>query len=74
MTITTLYDMGQQVEHVTGEDGRVGVIIAFMLRGYNHSYQVQWVPTIEPSWHLDFELVPSVKRPPIGIPHRTQIS
>jgi len=46
----------EMVSHITDESSS-GIIVAFMLRGSNHSYEVQW--GIEKcTWHLNFELNP----------------
>lgn len=50
------YGPGTQVRHISEPEER-GTIVAFMVRGQNHSYQVQWgISKCE--WHLDFELEP----------------
>ena len=56
MEIKTKYNMGEFVEHVIEPKGSPGIIVAFMLRGMNHSYQVQWDAMKDANWHLDFEL------------------
>lgn len=55
MTITPRLLPGQRVRHVVEED-RTGVVTAFMVRGDNHSYEVQWAIN-QSFWHLDMELV-----------------
>lgn len=59
------FAMQEMVGHVA-EPGQKGMIVAFMVRGKNHSYQVQWgISKLE--WHLDFELVSlPVETPSIG--------
>lgn len=55
----------EQVGHVVDSSAR-GIITAFMIRGKNHSYEVQWAIE-KSSWHLDFELVRAPDQPePIG--------
>lgn len=66
MTITTKYEPGQIVRHVTQPDGDTGIITAFMVRGQNHSYQVSWGPK-EDIWSLEYELIPAPDRREIGI-------
>lgn len=56
MTITPRLHPGQIVTHIADESAR-GVIVAFMVRGANHSYQVQW-GVEKDIWHLDYELTP----------------
>ena len=46
----------QHVRHIL-DDGSHGVITAFMIRGANHSFEVQW-DLSKCTWHLDFELEP----------------
>ena len=70
MTIVTKYEMGQFVESVLDEPGSPGMIVAFMLRGQNHSYQVQWKTGGEPSWCLDYELREPAERRAIQFPVR----
>ena len=45
----------EKVGHAV-DSGARGIITAFMIRGNNHSYEVQWAID-KSSWHLDFELV-----------------
>ena len=63
--VRPLFAPRQMVSHVTDESS-AGIITAFMMRGSNHSYEVQW--GIEKSlWHLDFELRAKSDQPrPIG--------
>lgn len=68
MTITTQFNIGDFVEHILDEPCNPGLVIAFMVRGLNHSYQVQWDSFKEAPWHLEFELRPASKREPIAIP------
>lgn len=70
MTITTQYNIGEFVEGVIDPPGSPGLIVAFMLRGLNHSYQIQWDMSKDASWHLDFELRPMCEKLPICIPVR----
>lgn len=42
--------------HVTEPEGAAGVVTAFMVRGQNHSYEVQWDKD-SAHWHLEMELV-----------------
>jgi hypothetical protein len=45
--------------------GVQGIVTAFMQRGQNHSYEVQW--GIEKVlWHLEEELLPVAETEPIG--------
>jgi hypothetical protein len=54
LTIKPAFRPKQIVLHVADPAAR-GVITGFMMRGLNHSYEVQW--GIEKClWHLDFEL------------------
>ena len=57
---------GALVGHITN-DTAVGVVTGFMIRGNNHSYEVQW-GIDRCTWHLDFELRPKPSQPdrPIG--------
>jgi len=51
----------EMVSHITDESS-AGIIVAFMMRGSNHSYEVQW--GIEKcTWHLDFELRAKADQP-----------
>jgi len=68
MTITTKFEMGQFVESVLEEPGSPGMIVAFMVRGLNHSYQVSWKACEEASWHLDYELRPAEDKRVIAFP------
>lgn len=61
MTITPRLHPGQIVTHIADESAR-GVIVAFMVRGSNHSYQVQW-GVEKDIWHLDYELKPVDQEP-----------
>lgn len=70
MTIETKYDIGDFVESVLDEPGAPGIIVAFMVRGMNHSYQVQWEAQKDAPWHLDFELRPCAPKRTMGIPVR----
>lgn len=65
MTLETRFSPGDVVTHITDENTR-GVITAFMVRGANHSYEIQW--GVEKSgWHLDYELILTEnQRKPIG--------
>jgi len=72
MTLTTQYDIGQFVEHVLDATGSPGLIVAFMVRGANHSYSVQWDAQKEPQWNFEFELRPHTKREAIAIPIKTE--
>lgn len=60
--ITPRFSPGQIVTHITDETFR-GCIVAFMVRGNNHSYQVQWGVEKE-LWHLDYELKAIPEAPP----------
>jgi hypothetical protein len=62
MEIHTKYSAGQKVLHVTEPTGGFGVVTAFMARGANHSYEVQWDARTS-AWHLDFELMPVTAEP-----------
>lgn len=53
-SITPAFSPGEVVSHIADETAR-GVITAFMVRGRNHSYDVQW-GIDKSTWHLDFEL------------------
>lgn len=44
-----------RVHHVLDVNSN-GIITAFMIRGNNHSYEVQWELN-KCTWHLDFELL-----------------
>jgi hypothetical protein len=68
MIIETQYAHGDFVQHVTEPEGSPGVILAFMMEGHNHSYQVQWNKTSSALWHLEGELIPHTTRPPIQFP------
>ncbi len=68
MTLETQYDIGDFVESVLDEPGSPGIIVAFMVRGQNHSYQVQWEPQKDANWHLDLEIRPASPKRSIGIP------
>lgn len=51
----------QIVSHVTDPSSR-GIITGFMMRGLNHSFEVQW--GLEKCiWHLDFELLLAPEQP-----------
>lgn len=52
---------GALVSHIA-DDQATGIVTAFMVRGNNHSYEVQW-GVEKASWHLDFELVPKKEKP-----------
>lgn len=57
MKIETQFNPGDRVRHITELNGTCGVVISFMVRGNNHSYEIQWdIKTT--MWHLDFELMP----------------
>lgn len=47
---------GEMVSHATDESAK-GIIVAFMMRGKTHSYEVQW-GTDKCTWHIDYELTP----------------
>jgi hypothetical protein len=70
VTIQTRYEIGEFVEGVIDPPGSPGLIVAFMVRGTNHSYQIQWDMMKDASWHLDFELRPCSEKLPICIPVR----
>jgi hypothetical protein len=56
----------EMVSHITDESSS-GIVVAYMMRESNHSYEVQW-GIDRRSWHLDFELQSKAKQPrPIGL-------
>lgn len=59
--IHPVFAPSEMVGHITNE-AACGVITAFMIRGANHSYEVQW-GIDKCSWHLDFELIPKPGQP-----------
>jgi hypothetical protein len=63
--IRPAFGPGEIVSHITDETEH-GVIVAFMARGHNHSYEVQWGVS-KLTWHLDFELVRVPGRVPKSI-------
>lgn len=71
MTIETTYTPGDFVEHVLDEPGSPGLVVAFMLRGQNHSYQVQWDSSKDGMWHLDYELRRASQKKTISLTLRT---
>lgn len=60
MTVETRFEPGQRVAHVCDVDSH-GIVTAFMVRGKNHSYEVNWARD-KSEWHMDFELV-AVEKP-----------
>jgi len=54
VNVTTRFEPGQRVAHVCELDVH-GIVTAFMVRGQNHSYEVQWASD-KSAWHLEFEL------------------
>jgi hypothetical protein len=46
---------GEIVSHIIDENAK-GVIVAFMMRGKTHSYEVQWGKD-SCTWHIDYELI-----------------
>ena len=61
----------EKVGHIVDQNA-LGIITAFMIRGKNHSYEVQWaIDRI--SWHMDFELVRAPDQPAhIGFWHESE--
>jgi hypothetical protein len=51
----------EMVSHIT-DDSSSGIIVAYMLRESNHSYEVQW-GIDKRTWHLDFELRSKAHQP-----------
>jgi len=62
--IKAKFGPGQQVTHLL-KDGSRGLVTAFMVRGLNHNYEVQWDLDVS-SWHLEMELAPVKEREPMG--------
>lgn len=52
--ITPRFRPGAIVRHVADPDS-LGIVVAFMVRGLNHSFEVQW-GVKDREWHLDFEI------------------
>ncbi len=66
MTIQAKFSIGDFVTHIIAP-WDAGVIVSFMVRGQNHSYEVRWPNEREALWHLEFELLPSKSEAiPIG--------
>lgn len=61
MKIETKFTPGEIVSHVTDETAR-GVICSVMVRGANHSYEVQW-GIKDLCWHLEYELTKCADSP-----------
>lgn len=55
-SIHPMFAMGDLVTHLV-DPSATGVVVAFMLRGANQSFEVIWdEDKCRPSWHLGFEL------------------
>lgn len=74
--IRPAFALQEVVSHVL-DDSTKGIVVAFMMRGNNHSYEVQW-NVDKCTWHLDFELAhkPEGKNkigfwPQYGAAHKT---